>query len=183
LYYILEQDMSNVIVGGIDEEETGFGLKYIRGAKLSEEERPRNLKIEIEVPVGTYPDFFEFGHTPIANQLFIDTLIDAGVSNFDSYQAPIFDPERKIEGYSIINFIGCVDCIDYDRSEYKEYKGQISRINNLSIDLTKTHDLKVFRPRNFELLLLVNADVYMSLKNLNGLVLSEAEGWNDRHLF
>lgn len=181
-YYVLE-DESSGIVGGVHEDKPILANKYARGTFLSENDKPKNGKIYVEMGPEQYPDYFELQATPIASNTFINSLKNAGIDNFQYFPVPIIEKNRIIESFNIVNYIGRISCLDEIKTECTKFKNKIVRVKSLCIKESNTHNLPLFRIHEYELLVLINSHVKDHLSGLKGVVLSPAQGWNDRHRF
>lgn len=94
----------------------------------------------------TLPDFFDTT-TPVMSKSLIDGLHDAGIYNLDEYPIVLkrMDTGEEITSYSAVNFIGCVDAVDLEKSEYRLRFGKPYFTGRLTIDPSRTLGCKAFR--------------------------------------
>jgi hypothetical protein len=184
MYYVLEEQVNrSPIVGSVGEDQHALANRFARGHRFPPDEEPQNLFISVEYGPQHYPDYFELQATPVASQRLVQALADAGVDNFDAYPVVIRESTREVENYFVLNFVGRVSCLDEDATRCTRYRGRVARIQSLAIDENRAMGFALFRLHEYELLLLVSEYVKRSLEGMDGVLLSEAQGWSDRHRF
>jgi hypothetical protein len=183
VYYVLDKDLDINIVGGVKEDDPGFGLKYSRGQEIELSELPQNLIVKIEFGPKTLPDYFELGGTPIVSNKFSDILRSVGVDNVQLFSTKVQMPDQVLAGYSVLNVIGRISCINLNKTNCTKHRNRIVRINNLVLDEDNIHGFKMVRPHEFELMILVSEDVKNAINGLPGVTIRAADGWNDSHKY
>jgi hypothetical protein len=182
-YYALEYDQDFGVPATLSESDPGSDLKYVQGQKLSRADSPVDLRLESDEALDVYPDFFNTLRAPAASDRFVKAFRQAGVDNVQWFPSSIHTPDRVIRGYSVMNLVGRVACIDAKKSEVTMFRRQIARINSLALDTKKTKGAKAFRLHEYPELILVSEEVRPFLEDLSGLVLMPADGWSDEHRF
>ena len=179
MYYVLYAKPDEIVVGQVSEEDSPLYNKYLQGSLLPIEEYPKQLVVEIETSLRVVPDYLELQGIPIASANFIQGLKNSGVDNFQAFSANLKLPEKVITGYSILNYIGLVECIDRDNSDLTLWRKKISRINRLQLK-KNNYDLDLFRLAEFKPVVLVSKRVKDMLSPLSGVILDPAADWSDR---
>lgn len=179
-YFVLDADQSVPIVGHIsDGNELALANKFTRGHSLGPDEVPRDLSVRVELGPESYPDLFVLQRTPIASRMFVDRLRAAGIDNVEAYPAPILEAERRLDGYFVLNVVGRLSCLDTSASEFTLFRSKVFRVRRLAVDDTRTRGAHLFRPHEFELLLLASAHCVQAVQGLSGILVSPADGWSD----
>jgi len=85
---------------------------------------------------------------PLMTKRLYQTLLSAGVSNIDTYEAIIEDPrtEEKNQDYVAFNIVGKIAAADLSKSEYQAINGTLVSVDfdSLTIDENKTRDALMF---------------------------------------
>lgn len=184
MYQVLEGDIGIHMIGSVVEADTPLQVKYASGHAIPEEERPRGARVVLEDGPEMLPDLFVLGGNPIVSTRLLHALEQAGVHNVEFYPTPIERRGGDIGiGYGVLNIVGLADCIDRQRSLYTTFADSIFRLRHLELDESVVPDLPLFRPTDYELLMLVDEKTAAALSGLSGVLLSPASGWSDNHLF
>jgi hypothetical protein len=184
MYHVLEGEIGIHMIGSVVERDIPLRVKYASGEPIPAEERPIGARVVLEEGPETLPDLFVLGGNPIVSARFVSALEQADVDNIEFYPTPIERKDGVVSvGYGVLNIVGLVDCIDRQRSLYTTYAGSIFRLKHLELDETLIPDLLLFRPIDYELLMLVHERLAAALTGFTGVVLSPASGWNDNHIF
>jgi len=183
MYLVLEHVREFGIPVALTEANPGPDLKYLRGHKLDATEAPRNLRLVSDSPVAQLPDFVNAARAPVVSTRFREVLAGAGIDNVDYYDAPVSDPDREIQGFAVMNIVGLVSCLDWTQAKVTQFRGKVARMKHLAIDPAKTEGFRMFRLHEYPEIILVHEGVATQMSGLTGASLSEAEGWNDAHVF
>jgi hypothetical protein len=147
MYFFLRQNLFeelNVleIVGHTD--VTGDFL-WTAGSRFDRAVPKETLLLDPEYGTNM-PDFFDTT-VPVMSKRLIDALHEAGVDNFDIYPMLLkrTDTGEEFEGYSAVNFIGCVDAVDLAKSEYRLRRERPYFTGPITIDPARTQGLEAFR--------------------------------------
>ena len=182
-YYALEFDQDFGVPATLSESDAGSDLKYMQGQKLSRADSPVDLRLESDDALDVYPDFFNAMRAPAASERFVKAFRQAGIDNVQWFPTSIYTPDRVVKGYSVMNLVGRVACLDEKKSELTVFRRQIARIKSLALDAKKTKGAKAFRLHEYPELILVSEEVRPFLEDLSGLILMPADGWSDEHRF
>ncbi len=169
MFYFCRQDLFNV--NGIIEidghTETTGNFLWTRGHKFEENISEQVLMLNPEYG-DKLPAFFDTT-VPVMSDEMIAKLISLGVDNFDQYPVVLkrMDNGETFSGYKMVNFIGKIDAVDYEKS------GMVPRARQhygaIHIDAEKTKGIKAFRLKRGTDLLVVNEDVAKGLMEENFL--------------
>ncbi len=165
------------------ETQPGHDLKYLRGMRLSGADVPVDLKLVSDKGLEDVPDCFASTRAPVGSKKMLDALASAGVDNVVAYPAPIQLTDRIINGYFVLNVVGRMTCMDMKRSKYSEEYGLVVRIGSLAIDEKQCLNMRLFRLHEYQEIIVVSELVHDKLKDVSGVHLSPADGWNDKHQF
>ncbi|OJT24240.1 hypothetical protein BO221_13750 [Archangium sp. Cb G35] len=184
MYFVLEENREYAFMASFSDENPGHDAKWMMGKLLEPDDNPSGLKLKIEEPRDVYPDFFTEVPAFFCSQRMRDRLKAAGVDNVEFYPLEMVEPSgKRIEEYFVINVIGRLACMDRERSQFKEWRKRITRIQSLALDMSAIKGLKVLRLHEYPELILVSEDVAEALRDLPGVSLKPAEGWSDAHRF
>lgn len=185
MYFVLEEDREYAFMAAFEDANPGHDLKWMMGQPIGVDEKPSKLKLTIEEPLDQYPDFFTETPVTFCSKRLQDRLKAAGVDNIEYYPVDMVDKsgKRQIDGYFAMNVIGRIKCMDRQRSKFTEWDERVARIHSLSLKKSAMKGLKVFRPDEYQEIILVSADVGEALRGLPGVLLMPAEGWSDTHRF
>ncbi len=126
-----------------------------------------------------FPEFFDTT-VPVMSDNLINTFYDLGVDNFDIYDVLLKrkDTSEEFGGYKMVNFVGCVDAFDREKSKFDEdaYKHR----GPVFIDDGKVKGLKVFRLSEPTSLLVVSEEIASKLieKNYFALLLQKTTDYD-----
>ena len=128
------------------------------------------------------PAFFDTT-IPVMSEELIQAFRDAGVDNFDVYPMVLkrMDTGEEYTSYSAVNFIGSIDCIDMDKSEYElDEDDDPEDFESIVIDESKTHGAKVFRLQVGPGFLVIHKDIAdeLSKKQFKALLLQKTEDYD-----
>lgn len=177
MYYFFTQNL-------VDEEgmaeitgHTEISGQYLwtAGKKFKE---PMPLQVlELDTSDGeNMPDFFDTT-IPVISKELVKSLTDIGVDNFDIY--PVILKNLKAgeehENYVAINFLGSVDAVDQDESEYELDAFDEPDYESVVIDAKKAKGFKAFRLLTGSDFLVINQEVatFIKAKNFKGIMISE----------
>lgn len=120
---------------------------------------------------------------PIMSKRLSIALTEAGVDNIDYYPAVVSNTKTgtKYE-YMAYKIIGIVSAADLSTSKYEAYKGvvrQDTSFHELSLDESKTHELKLFRLAEKASAILIHEDVKKHIEDsgINTLKFTKVEDW------
>lgn len=184
MYYLLEEDRGYAFMASLKDDNPGHDAKWMMGRLLEPDDKPAGLKLTIDEPRERYPDFFTEVPAFFCSQRLRDRLKAAGVDNVEFYPLEMVERSgKRIEGYFAINIIGRLACMDRERSQFTEWRKRITRIQSLALDMSAIKGFKVLRLHEYPELILVSEDVAEAIRELPGVSLRPAEGWNDAHRF
>jgi hypothetical protein len=182
--YVLERDMGIQIVGGVDDpDDTGLVSRFTRGTAIPADDAPRRLDVTIEHAPEEYPDYFELQQIPVVSDRFLSALRLAGVDNVAAYAVELHEADRRVSGYSVLNIVGRIACIDLDRSDCIRFGRSIARIQKLVLAADTQAEMKMFRAHEFQYLSLVDGTVHDAVVGMLGVVVTPADGWSDGHRY
>lgn len=58
------------------------------------------------------------------------------------------DTGEEIYGYCAVNFLGCIDAVDMEASQYRLEFGDPNFTGSITIDTAKVHNIEAFRLSN-----------------------------------
>jgi hypothetical protein len=147
MHYFLRQNLfeEQGIIEIVGHTEVTAQYQWTAGIKFDTAVPEETLMLD--PAYGTsFPDFFDTT-VPVMSQRLIDTLREVGVDNFDVYPMLLrrIDTGEEFEGYSAVNFIGCVDAVDLDSSQHRLRFGKPYFTGPITIDPARTERLLAFR--------------------------------------
>lgn len=124
------------------------------------------------------PDFFDTT-VPVMSERLLSFLRLRGVDNVDAYPVTLQNREtgQQINGYSAVNFMGCLDCANLAESEYEISFGSPDFTGRIVIDEARAHGAKCFRLEYGPGFLVVAQDIADALNKeiWSGLLLQPTE--------
>ncbi len=183
MYYFITQNLvddSNDIEIAGHTEVTGQ-YRWIAGHKFN---KPMPVEtLELDSDYGSdLPDFFDTT-VPVMSKTLIQGFLDIGVDNFDRYPVILKRTDRgeEINGYEAVNFIGSIDAVDLESSEYEEDSFGDPDFEIVVIDPSKVKGANAFRLSSGPGLLVVSEKVAEHLKalNLSSVTLLPTEDYDD----
>jgi Immunity protein family (Imm11) len=145
-------------------EETGRHL-WTAGRKLDAPLPVETLLLDSSYGTNM-PDIFDTT-VPVMSAALLEGLREAGVNNFDEYSVVLqrADTGEQFKGFSAINFLGAIDAIDLDRTEFTtRRRGRKKFGGPIHLDEDKTGDLDAFRLSEGPGFLVVSETVAASLR-------------------
>lgn len=140
----------------IDDEPRKWGSKFRQGQIITENV-PTPLKFSLKRWIrdstdhGPYMPSYMRDSIPLFREDLIAALREAGVTEFDTYDAVVEDPERPAQphtNYKAVNVIGLIGAADLAQSEYTAHPGgPVGDVDfdNLVIDDSKARGRLMFR--------------------------------------
>lgn len=147
MYYFLRQNLFETLdiieIAG-HTAETG-GLDWVGGHAFAEPLGHQVLMLDPGYGKNL-PDFFDTT-IPVMSERLLSFLRAQGIDNVDAYPVTLQNIEtgQQINGYSAVNFIGCLNCIKLDESEYQMTFGSPEFTGRIVIDEDRVHGAKCFR--------------------------------------
>jgi hypothetical protein len=133
---------------------------------------PTPLEIELKDEYGTVlADIIDSKPLLMSNKL-IDGLRQAGVDNFDTYEAVLIDKKRnkKFKDYSAVQIIGRLKAVDMQASKFQDPTNAghtIVEFEDIKLDEEKTHDLFMFRLHETVTTIVIHEKVKRVLENID----------------
>ena len=182
MYYFCRQDLfkshGSIEISG-HTAETGKFL-WTAGHKFTE--TLGHQVLDLDPAYGeNLVDFFDTT-IPVMSDRLIEAFREVAVDNFELYPVTLRRIDNGVEykNYKAINFIGCVDAIDMEKTKYEEDEDGIfdpEFDGPIILDQRKVGGLKAFRLAVGPSLLVVNEQVGQHLiqKNFKALLLQNTE--------
>jgi hypothetical protein len=114
-------------------------------------------------------DFFDTT-IPVMSDRLIAAFEKVGVDNFDLYPVTLRrnDTGEEFDNYKAVNFIGCIDAIDMEKTSFKLNSFNKPKFSGpIVLDPSKVYDFKAFRLSVGPSLLVVSEDVAKHLIAVN----------------
>lgn len=183
MFYIIESQ-DHEWVGRISYPDSGWGLDFNEGQSIDPHFGDGNIIVEFEADHDSLPDYFEIDGTPIVSEKFVRAWKDLPLDNYQLFPVKVKFPKSQRVGYSILNVVGLVSCMDLAASDCQMYENSVMRILNLVLDL-KVTDIELFRSQEYPLAIFISESIHQKLEkaNLSGMLIKPADGWNDLHRF
>lgn len=150
-----------------------FGVSWISGGRHV---KPIATPIEVQLNPEFGTELLDAYHEsiPVWSDRLIEGLREAGVDNFDTYDALIRDPRSNgvAHDYKAVNVLGSVDCVDMNLSQFDPRSERGAReFSKLVIDPRKARGMKMFRLSERPTLLIVDESVKtaLELRKLRGV--------------
>ncbi len=170
-YFLMETD-SYIDYGIQTCPDVGDENSFLSGKLIQAQHLP-SLVFEVDFPdAEKLPHFFD-SEVPLASKKFIDTLMKAGVDNFQVFPATVINPDTggQWNDYFAFNVLGLVACANLDKSDYDTLlEGNPEGINipslafnELVLDQSKLKGLLFFRLGESPIDLIVHQQVFDSL--------------------
>ncbi|MCX9158309.1 hypothetical protein OPU71_19465 [Niveibacterium sp. 24ML] len=159
-------------------------LDWVSGTRFSQPIPA--LEFELEVPHGfSWPDYLRPNSAiPLFSGPMCNVLQSAGVSNIDYYPARVTNTATgETREYRAANIIGIVAAMDRVQSVFepaRRHPVMVRSIDRLVIDETRCHGLRMFRLAEYDLLVLVDAQVAAMLDSasLTGIRIEKPSDWD-----
>jgi hypothetical protein len=145
MYYFLRQnlfDAQNIIEIAGHTEETG-ALNWIAGRPFSNPLGVQELLLDSKYGTN-FPDYFDTT-IPVMSEKLLNFLVGLGVHNFDNYEVILTDKDKKYQGFSAINVLGCIDGVDLEESEHRLRFNKPYFTGKVVIDENKINGARFFR--------------------------------------
>src|SRR6267154_4202213 len=149
--YIIFNDMLEDADVGFSQAQlckwTRIRVSWISGARHTKE-IPTLIEAQINPEYGSELIDSYRVVIPLWSDRLVHAMHQAGVSNFDTYDAIIRDPRTGLQTnkYKAVNVLGLIDCTDLSQSRFdprSEYGAR--EFTELVIDPKKAHGFKMFR--------------------------------------
>lgn len=123
------------------------GFNWMLGSKFRRQ-ITTPIKINLDPEGGQMMPVFKRGILLFSDEL-LTVLKKNGVNNLDCYETELRNlaTNELYTNYKAVNIIGVISVADFTNSEYEAHGSALVDVdfNSLSIDESKTHDLKMFR--------------------------------------
>lgn len=120
---------------------------WVGGGKI-EVDLPTPMKFFLDPDSGDFlPAYFE-PSIPLMSEKMLSVLSAAGVNNIQTYSTDIYDTNNKIlkESYFAINIVGRIECVDFEKSDYRPKKSSKRfRFKKIIVDKDKIQGALLFR--------------------------------------
>ena len=147
MFFFLRQNLFEVqdVIEIVGHTEATAQFMWTAGKKFNKPVPKETLMLDPAYGK-TLPDFFDTT-IPVMSKQLVDGLYEIGIDNFDAYPVVLkrLDTGNEITGYSAVNFIGSVNAVDLDKSEYRLRFGRPYFTGCITIDPGKCQGLKAFR--------------------------------------
>ncbi|OHA80416.1 MAG: hypothetical protein A2675_01520 [Candidatus Yonathbacteria bacterium RIFCSPHIGHO2_01_FULL_51_10] len=177
MYYLLDAVPGPVRWLGKDHQQTYWrqhNIWWDNGAPFQEGLIPAPLKFDLQPIKGTWdhgphmPQYLRGERMPIFRDDVVAAMKAAGVSNIDTYEVEITDPEsgKVYTNYKAVNIIGLIAAADMSESK-AEVHDNIPLVDvsfdTLVLDESKTRDTLIFRMAENNSSILVHEKLKKSL--------------------
>lgn len=113
-------------------------LALLRGHGLDDDDRAaltRGLAVYCDDEELALPDWFWAGVAPVVSGRLLAALVSLGVDNLEAFPVVVeHDLGPVAADYYALNVVGCVACIDLDRSEYTRFGGRLFALETMHVD-------------------------------------------------
>ncbi len=192
MYWILakelvDEDRDAYLSGSVDFPSLGGEVSFRRGISYKNHKIPL-ITLTLNEGSRTQNMTDNLSISELYGLVFSSKLRDLvhilSVQNLEYYDLKIVNNktgETHID-YKITNIIGCVDCVDLEKSELKFFdNGDIKRIRKLVLDKSKIPpDMKIFRLSNRKILTVVHESIknVMLSAGITGCVFYKPEDYH-----
>jgi len=158
---------------------------FTKGKLITDSFNEGQLKVEFESNHESLPDYFELDAIPIVSNKFVEVWQGLPIDNYQLFPVMIRFPDDELAGYSILNIVGRISCVDVAKSDCKMYEHRIMRLNNLVLNYDSIKENKLFRAHEYPLAIFISNLIseQLSQSGLSGMLIEPAENWNDKHRF
>lgn len=158
---------------GITAEPTLPDGSIFAGSQVDESDLPE-LIYEINVPDDEKAPHFMTGSGLIVSDLFIKTLQQCSVDNFQSFPVVVINPEtqKKRSGYHLFNVLGVLKAAYSEHSSDKNVDEPLEVFNELTLDRQKINGERMFRLFEDPTILIIDESLKIVIKNNR-----PEEGW------
>ena len=166
MFYFLRQNLfefANVIEVVGHTPETGKHL-WTKGARFDEPVPEQTIILNPEY--GTVmSDFFDTT-IPLMSDRLLAALKETGVDNYDAYPMILQrqDTGEQWRNYKAVNFVGCIDAIDMDKSDCRRSSTGRLRCESITIDPARVGSAICFRLKEGPDLLVIHEKVADALR-------------------
>lgn len=184
MYYILKTE-HHELAGMIDYSGDNWGQDFNQGVPLDESFDDLKITVKLERDPDQLPDYFELDATPIISDKFVQELKHLPMNTYQLYPILIESPQGSRAGYSLLNVVGRIPCVDKRASDYTLYDGEIVRMKKMALVDNIKEERDIFRAEEYPLVIFLSERIAKALASsgLTGMQINPAEGWSDRHRF
>jgi hypothetical protein len=144
----------------------------------------RVLEVSFEMPPKRWPHLFPVTSALVASATLRRMVEPMAPDSVQWMPVRLDTPTAPAEPYFVMNVVARHACLDRTASEVTAFKKVIVRVKKLVLDESL---LPVPRPHLFLLaekdIVLVSDELGAPLRTLDGVRVTEANGWGDGHLF
>jgi len=160
-------------------------LALLRGHGLDDDDRAaltQGAAVYCDDEALALPDWFWAGVAPVVSGRLLAALVSLGVDNLEAFPVAVeHDLGPVAADFYALNVVGCVACIDLDRSEFTSFEGRLFALETMHVNPRLPDDVMLVRPAEWPMVLLVRDELATALAALpmTGLRLTPTATWRN----
>ncbi len=185
MYYVLQSQSLRKVRHLNFPSGDGWGIDFLKGLLIEIPQNSHDISVNFECDSIDLPDYFEADGAPIVNESVLKALQIAGVDNYQQLPLIINFNDRSVTGYSLINVIGRINCMNKELSDFSTWGKSVARIFNLKLDESKTGGALMFREHNYHDIIFICEQLKIAFDDMKitGCEIIPADGWSDSSRF
>ncbi len=159
---------------------------WIKGEKMDPPiQNDETLQLDLSPSSGQFKSGIIDGLLTLYHYRLYDALIEFGINNIQSFPVNLLNKQsdETIVNYRLVNIIGLLDCLDFDKSKTKDWpSGRGFDFLSMVIDENKVNNLAIFRLKDDPTKVIINEDLkhYLESKKLTtGIKFIATEDYSD----
>ncbi len=143
------------------------------------------LQLELSPSGGQFKSGIIDGLLTLYHYRLYDALIEFGINNIQCFPVTLHNQQtdESIVNYRLVNIIGLLDCIDFEKSKTKDWpSGRGFDFLSMVIDRNKVNNLALFRLKDDPTKVIINEDLkdYLQSKKMtSGIQFIATEDYSD----